>query len=116
MKSHPPQRVNTYELKTKNKIQPVYKLKLFLAGASPNSMRAISNIRAFCEKYLNGRYELEIVDIYQQPQIAKTDQVIALPLLIKSYPLPVKRLIGDMSDTAKVMRGLDLNELIKVDQ
>lgn len=88
---------------------------MFIAGASPNSVRAISNLRAFCEQYLKGRYKLEIIDVYQQPEIAKKDQVIALPLLIKSFPLPVKRLIGDMSDTPKVMKGLDLDEPIKVE-
>jgi circadian clock protein KaiB len=102
-------------LKNKNAIQPVYKLRLFIAGASPNSNRAINNIRSFCESYLKDRYQLEIIDIYQQPQIAKQDQVIALPLLIKSFPLPMKRLIGDMSDTAKVMKGLDVDENIKVE-
>lgn len=101
-------------MKNKNPIL-VYNLRLLIAGASPNSIRAISNMRAFCEQYLKDRYQLEIIDIYQQPQIAKRDQVIALPLLIKLSPLPVKRLIGDMSDTAKVMRGLDLDAFIKVE-
>jgi circadian clock protein KaiB len=102
-------------LKNKNAIQPVYKLRLFIAGASPNSNRAISNIRSFCEQHLKDRYQLEIIDVYQQPQIAKKDEIIALPLLIKSSPLPLKRLIGDMSDTAKVMKGLDVEESIKVE-
>jgi circadian clock protein KaiB len=102
-------------LKNINQIQPVYKLRLFIAGASPNSIRAINNLRIFCEEHLKGRYHLDIIDIYQQPQIATKDQVIALPLLIKSSPLPLKRLIGDMSDTAKVMRGLDLDATINVE-
>ena len=102
-------------MKNKNDIRPVYKLRLFIAGASPNSNRAIGNIRSFCERYLKDRYQLEIIDVYQQPEVAKQDQVIALPLLIKSSPLPIKRLIGDMSDTAKVMKGLDVNETIKVE-
>lgn len=102
-------------MKNKNTIQPDYKLRLFIAGASPNSIRAISNMRAFCEEHLKDRYHLEIIDVYQQPQIATKDQVIALPLLIKSSPLPVKRLIGDMSDKAKVMRGLDLDITINVE-
>jgi circadian clock protein KaiB len=96
-------------LKNKNPIQPDYNLRLFIAGASPNSLRAINNMRSFCEEYLKGRYHLEIVDVYQQPQIATKDQVIALPLLIKSSPLPFKRLIGDMSDKAKVIKGLGLD-------
>lgn len=96
-------------MKNKKTIQPVYHLRLYIAGASPNSNRAINNIRIFCEQYLKGRYQLETIDVYQQPQIASNDQVIALPLLIKSSPLPVKRLIGDMSDTERVKRGLDLD-------
>ena len=72
-------------------------------------------MRSFCEEYLKGRYHLEIIDVYQQPQIATKDQVIALPLLIKSSPLPLKRLIGDMSDKARVMKGLDLDITINVE-
>ena len=102
-------------MKNKTLILPEYKLRLFIAGASPNSLRAISNIRSFCEENLKGHYHLEIIDVYQQPQIATKDQVIALPLLIKSSPLPLKRLIGDMSDTGKVMRGLDLDITINVE-
>jgi circadian clock protein KaiB len=102
-------------LKNKSLIPPAYKLRLYIAGASPNSIRAISNLRSFCEEHLKDRYHLEIIDVYQQPQIATKDQVIALPLLIKSSPLPLKRLIGDMSDTAKVMKGLDLDVTINVE-
>ena len=96
-------------MKNKKEIEAVYQLRLYIAGASPNSNRAISNLRIFCEEHLKGRYELEIIDVYQQPQIATKDQVIALPLLIKSSPLPLKRLIGDMSDKARVIKGLDLD-------
>jgi circadian clock protein KaiB len=72
-------------------------------------------MRVFCEEHLKGQYQLEIIDVYQQPQIASKDQVIALPLLIKSSPLPLKRLIGDMSDTAKVMKGLDLEQPLNIE-
>jgi circadian clock protein KaiB len=102
-------------LKKNNSIEPAYKLQLFIAGASPNSIRAISNLKVLCEKYLGERYHLEIIDVYQQPQVAKKYQVIALPLLLKSFPLPHKRLIGDMSDTAKVLKGLDLEDAIKAE-
>jgi circadian clock protein KaiB len=102
-------------LKNKKPIETDYNLRLFIAGASPNSLRAISNMRSFCEEHLKGRYHLEIVDVYQQPQIATKDQVIALPLLIKSSPLPFKRLIGDMSDKAKVMKGLGLDITINAE-
>ena len=90
----------------------VYTLRLFVTGASPNSSRAIANLTEICEKYLKGKYELEIIDIYQQPLIAESEQIIALPLLIKKTPSPVRRLIGDMSDTGKVLRGLGLLPVI----
>lgn len=96
-------------------ILPVYKLRLFITGATPNSTRAINNTKAFCEKYLKNRYELEIIDVYQQPLTAKAEQIIALPLLLKIAPLPVKRLIGNMSDTIKIKRGLDIHETNLVD-
>ncbi len=88
-----------------------YQLRLFVTGASPNSIRAISNIKNICEKFLKGSYELEIVDIYQQPLIAEREQIVALPLLIKRTPGPERRLIGDMSNTEKVLSGLGLGLL-----
>jgi circadian clock protein KaiB len=88
--------------------EPVYRLRLFVTGASPNSSRAIENLTNICETYLKGKYELEIIDIYQQPLIAENEQIIALPMVIKSGPLPIRRLVGDMSDTGKVLRGLGL--------
>jgi len=88
---------------------PSFQLKLFVTGASPNSARAIANLKIICEKYLNEKYELEIIDVYQQPLKTTGIQVIALPMLLKSLPLPVKKLIGDLSDTSKVLKGLGLN-------
>ena len=85
-----------------------YMLRMYVTGASPNSAKAISNIKNICETHLSGMYELEIIDIYQEPLIAQKEQVIALPMLVKSSPLPFKRLIGDMSDTKKVLRALGL--------
>jgi circadian clock protein KaiB len=86
-----------------------YELRLFVTGASPNSSRAISNLKEICEAYLKGKYVLEIIDVYQQPLIAENEQIIALPLLIKKKPSPQRRLIGDMSDIDKVLRGLNLS-------
>ena len=91
-------------------ILPQYNLKLFITGASPNSIKAISNLKIICDKYLPGRYTLEVIDIYQQPEAAKKEQVIAVPLLIKSTPAPLKRLVGNMSDTAQVLKGLQITE------
>lgn len=87
-----------------------FSLKLFISGASPNSTRAIANLKAICEKYIHAEYELEIIDVYQQPTKAKSEQLIALPVLIKYLPLPVKRFFGDLSDTRKVLSGLGLNK------
>ena len=89
--------------------EQVFSLKLFVTGASPNSARAIANLKGICEKYLTKKYDLEIIDIYQQPLKAQHEQILALPMLVKSFPLPLKRLIGDMSNTEKVLRGLGLN-------
>lgn len=83
-------------------------LKLFVAGISPNSIRAIENINAICEKYLKGRYEVEIIDIYQQPALALEEEIITIPVLIKKSPLPEVRLVGDLSDTKVVLKELRL--------
>jgi len=88
----------------------VYVLQLYITGASPNSTRAVSNIKNICETHLKGRYTLEIIDVYQQSDIAQTEQILALPLLIKLAPSPQKRLIGNMSDSRKVLKGLELNQ------
>ncbi|HEY9001141.1 MAG TPA: circadian clock KaiB family protein [Mucilaginibacter sp.] len=86
-----------------------YVMRLFITGASPNSTRAISNLKKICEEYLKDRYELEIIDVYQQPSVAIDEQVIALPMLIKKAPGMERKLIGDMSDKPKVLRGLEIN-------
>lgn len=85
-----------------------YKLRLFVAGASSNSVRAIANLKALCEEHLPHRYDLDIIDVHQDAEAAQREQIIALPLLIRTYPKPERRLIGDMSDTQKVLRGLGL--------
>ncbi|HSU50769.1 MAG TPA: circadian clock KaiB family protein [Segetibacter sp.] len=87
---------------------PEYELRLFVTGASSNSVRAISNLKRICETHLKGNYSLEIIDVYQQKGIAETEQIIAIPLLIKTLPLPKRRLIGDMSDENKVLLGLGI--------
>ena len=86
-----------------------YVLRLFITGASPNSIRAVENTKAICEQYLKGRYELEIIDIHQQPRLAEGEDVIAVPLMIKKAPYPERRMIGDMSDTERVLKGLGLS-------
>ena len=98
-------KVNTQALKDKG---GKYILCLFVSGNLPNSASAIVNIKAICEKYLKGRYELEIIDIYQQPSLALTEEIIAVPVLIKKFPLPEVRIIGDLSNYEKVLKGLGL--------
>jgi circadian clock protein KaiB len=85
-----------------------YILRLYVAGMTSRSARAVENVRAFCEKHLEGRYDLQIVDVYQQPALARTEQLVAAPTLIKKLPLPLRRLIGDMSNEDRILVGLDL--------
>jgi circadian clock protein KaiB len=85
-----------------------YVLKLFVTGNLPNSCRAIINIHAICENHLKGRYELEIIDIYQQPSLALIEDIIVVPILIKKFPLPEERLIGDLSDAENVLKVLQI--------
>jgi circadian clock protein KaiB len=85
-----------------------YILKLYVAGMTSRSTRAVENVRAFCEKHLEGRYDLQVIDVYQQPALARTEQLIAAPTLIKKLPTPLRRLIGDMSNEEKILVGLDL--------
>ena len=88
-----------------------YVLRLYVTGSTNRSFSAISNLKKICEEYLEGRYELEVIDLYQKPGLAKGDQIIAAPTLIKKLPLPFRRIIGDMSNKEKVLVGLDLREL-----
>lgn len=85
-----------------------YVLRLFIAGNSAKSAEAIDKIREICEKNLKGRYSLEVVDIYQQPDIARGEQIIAAPTLIKSLPLPLRRIIGNLSSEERILVGLNL--------
>lgn len=88
-----------------------YLLVLYVTGSTPQSVRAIDNIKTICEEHLKGKYNLEVVDLYQNPGLAKGDQIIAAPTLIKKLPLPLRRIIGDLSVTDKVLIGLDLKTL-----
>jgi circadian clock protein KaiB len=85
-----------------------YVLRLFVTGMTPRSGRAVENLRAICNEYLDGQYDLEIIDIYQQPVLTMGEQIIAAPTLIKKLPLPMRRIIGDMSDRERVLVGLDI--------
>ena len=89
---------------------PRYLLRLYVAGSTPQSARAIASIKAVCEQRLKGRYSLEVIDIYQQPRLARDEQIVAVPTLIKSLPRPLRLLVGDMSQLERVLIGLDLKE------
>ena len=88
--------------------QTKYVLRLYVSGSRLKSARAVENIKRVCEQHLKNRYDLEVIDIYQQPNLARSDQIVAAPTLIKRLPLPLRRLIGDMSDLKKALFGLDL--------
>lgn len=88
--------------------QGVFQLRLYVAGSTPRSQRAIANLKRVCEENLGGRYELEVIDIFQQPELTEGEQILAVPTLIKTIPLPIRRLVGDLSDLRKVLLGLDL--------
>jgi len=83
-------------------------LRLYVAGQTPRSLRAVANIQRICSERLHGRYTLEVIDLYQQPQLAQGEQIVAVPALIKRLPEPLRVIIGDMSDTERVVVGLDL--------
>ncbi|HJW16635.1 MAG TPA: circadian clock KaiB family protein [Flavisolibacter sp.] len=85
-----------------------YELRLYISGASANSVKAVNNIKQICEGYIKNNYTLEVIDVHQQQNLAEKEQLIALPMLIRKKPLPERKLIGDMSDTKKVLKGLGL--------
>ncbi len=85
-----------------------YVLRLYVSGATPRSAAAIANLRKICETHLKGRFDLQVIDIYQQPELARDPEIIAVPTLIKKLPLPLRRLVGDLSKENRVLIGLDL--------
>jgi len=97
-----------FEKSLQNEGKEKYVLRLYITGITPKSTQAIQNIKKICEENLKGRYELDVIDIYQQPTLAKDEQIIAAPTLIKKLPLPLRKLIGDMSDKERILLGLDL--------
>ena len=87
-----------------------YKLRLYVAGQTPKSVLAFKNLQQICEDHLQGRYEIEIIDLMENPQLARGDQILALPTLVRRLPEPIKKIIGDLSNTERVLVGLDLRE------
>lgn len=97
-----------FERALKQSAKRKYLLRLYVTGATPKSLQAIEHIKAICEEHLQGRYRLEVVDVYQQPVLARGEQIIAAPTLIKYLPLPLRKFIGDMTNSERILLGLDL--------
>lgn len=94
-------------------IKPVWQLRLYIAGQTPKSMTALSNLRKICEEHLKD-YDLEVVDLLKQPQLARGDQILAIPTLVRKLPSPIKKIIGDLSNLERVLVGLDLRKAKKI--
>ena len=109
--SSTPNQIETMEAAVAAHDKAHYVLKLYITGTTPLSTKAIVNIRKICEEHLHGRYDLEIVDISQHPTLAEGEQIIAAPTLIKKLPLPLRRFIGDLSQTERILLGLDLRKV-----
>jgi circadian clock protein KaiB len=88
----------------------VYRLRLYVAGQTLKSIRALANLKALCEEHLKGRYQIEVVDLLEHPQLARGDQIVAIPTLVRRLPQPVRKIIGDLADSERVLVGLDVRE------
>jgi circadian clock protein KaiB len=87
---------------------PVWELRLYVAGMTPTSIRAFENLKRLCEEHLHGAYRIQVVDLLERPALARGDQIVAVPTLVRRLPTPVKKIIGDLSNTERVLVGLDL--------
>ncbi|RLB17586.1 MAG: circadian clock protein KaiB [Deltaproteobacteria bacterium] len=87
---------------------PTFELRLYVAGQTPNSIKALANLKKICEEHLKGQYRIEVIDLLENPQLAKGDRILAVPTLVRKLPPPVKKIIGDLSNTERVLVGLDL--------
>jgi circadian clock protein KaiB len=97
--------------KPTNEKLETYILRLYVAGQTPKSMTAFANLKKICEEYLEGRYQIQVVDLLESPQLASGDQILAIPTLVRRLPLPIRKIIGDLSNTERVLIGLDLVQL-----
>jgi circadian clock protein KaiB len=89
----------------------VWKLRLYVAGQTPKSIRAFANLKVLCEEHLKGRYQIEVIDLREHPQLARGDQIIAIPTLVRKLPVPVRTIIGDLSNSVRLLVGLDLRKV-----
>lgn len=92
----------------KGKAAKFWELRLYVAGQTPRSLSAFSNLQQICEGHLKGRYRIQVIDLVENPQLSKGDQILAIPTLVRKLPEPVRKIIGDLSDTERVLVGLDL--------
>jgi circadian clock protein KaiB len=104
-----------YVEKSKSRAQPrrsqkIYQLRLYVAGQTPKSLAAFANLKKICEEHMPGQYEIEVIDLLKKPQLASGDQILAIPTLVRKLPEPIKKIIGDLSNTERVLVGLDLRE------
>jgi circadian clock protein KaiB len=104
MKTHTAHQVR----KRKNSREPTWELRLYVAGQTKKSLQAFANLKRICEEHLGGRYQIKVVDLMKNPELAKGDQIFALPTLVRKLPEPVRKIIGDLSNTERVLVGLDL--------
>jgi circadian clock protein KaiB len=96
--------------KARNGSFSLIRLRLYVAGQTPKSLAALSNLKKICDEHLNGRYKIEVIDLVKNPQLAQGDQILAIPTLVKKLPTPVRKIIGDLSNTDRVLVGLDLSD------
>jgi circadian clock protein KaiB len=89
-------------------VEPLYELRLYVAGKTSKSVTALSNLKKYCEEHLKGQYTIEVIDLLEKPQLAEGDQILAIPTLVKKVPEPVRKIIGDLSNEEKVLVGLDI--------
>ena len=95
--------------------EEVWELRLYVAGHTPKSIAAFANLKKICEEHLKGKYHIEVIDLLKNPQLARGDQIIAVPTLVRSLPPPLKKIIGDLSNTLRVLVGLDVRPVTKND-
>jgi len=113
-------KTKTKTAKTKTRARPgtpahrrpvVWNLRLYVAGQTPKSIRAFANLKVLCEEHLKGRYRIEVIDLREHPQLARGDQIVAVPTLVRRLPLPVRTIIGDLSNNVRLLVGLDLRKV-----
>jgi circadian clock protein KaiB len=111
MSEAPKRRVTSARRPARRTAADFYELRLYVAGQTSRSLAALANLKQICEEHLRGRYRIEVIDLLKQPQLAKGDQILALPTLVRRLPEPIRKLVGDLSDTERALVGLDLRPM-----